>query len=167
MCRSTGHSLDDWPERDTQTGMTLPIRLLIADNGAQFSQYLGEYLNQQPGMKVIAVVRDGQGAVDNCKEALPDIALMDLHLPVLDTIRAIRAILEQNDRIKILGLTSLANDRYAVEAVKAGASGCLHKNDEASCQKVARAIRQVVEGEVLLNPALASSILQEFHRFSE
>jgi len=147
--------------------MSLAIRLLIADSDISFSQGLRKYLDQQPDMKVVAIVRDGQGAVSSCKEALPDIVLMDLHLPVLDTIRAIRAILQQNERIKILGLSSLPNDRYAVEAIKAGASGCLDKSDETSHDPVAEAIRQVANGEVLLNPALASSILKEFYRFSE
>lgn len=147
--------------------MSLPIRLLIADSDISFSQGLRKYLDQQPDLKVVAVVRDGQGAVSSCKETLPDIVLMDLHLPVLDTIRAIQAILEQNERIKILGLSSLPNDRYAVEAIKAGASGCLDKNGRANHNPIANAIRQVANGEVLLNPTLASSILKEFYRFSE
>lgn len=147
--------------------MSLPIRLLIADSDIPFSQGLKQYLDQQPDMKVIALARDGQGAVSSCKDALPDIVLMDLHLPVLDTVRAIQAILEQNERIKILGLASLPNDRYAVEAIKAGASGCLDKSNEADHAPVAEAIRQVANGDVLLNPALASSILKEFYRFSK
>ena len=73
----------------------------------------------------------------------------------------------QNERIKILGLASNPNDRYAVEAIKAGASGCLEKRKGIQNGSIVKAIRQVVEGDVLLNPALASSILKEFHRLSE
>jgi DNA-binding NarL/FixJ family response regulator len=147
--------------------MSLLIRLLIADSDVKFSRDLGRFLDKQPDIKVIGLVRDGQGVVNTCKETLPDIVLMDLHLPVLDSIRAIRAILEQNERIRIVSLSSVSNDRYAVEAIKAGASGYLNKDDETGYDTIVEAIRQVANGEVLLNPDLASSILQEFHRFSE
>jgi len=148
--------------------MNLPIRILIADSDINFSQCLQMFLDKQPGLKVIAMVRDGQGAVDICKEVMPDVLLMDLHLPVLDSIRAIQAILDQNDRIRVLGLSSISNDRYAIEAIKAGASGYLDKDDSyAHYDTIAKAIQQVVKGEVLLNSALASSILKEFHRLSE
>ncbi len=147
--------------------MSLPIRVVIADNNAGFSESLVDFLSQQPAVKVIDHVRDGQGAVNICKEALPDVVLMDLHLPVLDSIRAIQAILTQNDRIKILGMSSDPHDRYAVEAIKAGASGCLHKHCQPSHQAIFTAIQEVVKGDVLVNPDLATSILQEFHRFSE
>lgn len=144
----------------------LPIRVLIADSDANFAERLSRFLAQQPGLTVIEVVRDGQGAVNVCRETLPDVVLLDLHLPVLDSIRVIKTILAQNERIKILGLAASSNDRYAVEAIKAGAFGCLEKNGEIHSQAVLQAVQQVAAGEVLLNPALASSILEEFHRLS-
>jgi CheY-like chemotaxis protein len=147
--------------------MSLPIRVLIADSDVTFSANLERYLDKQQGLAVIDIVRDGQGAVNVCREALPDMVLIDLHLPVLDSIRAIRAILAQNEGIRILGMTAIPNDRYVVEAVKAGASGCLEKNCDIHYHAIVQAIEQVVAGEVLLNPTLASSILQEFHRLAE
>ena len=147
--------------------MTLPIRVLIADNDVNFSRSLGRLLDGQQGMTVIDIVRDGPGAVKACREALPDVALIDLHLPVLDSVRTIQSILTQNEGIKILGLTSNPNDKYAVEAIKVGASGCLEKRVGIKNGTIVKAIQQVVQGDVLLNPALASSILQEFHRLSE
>jgi DNA-binding NarL/FixJ family response regulator len=147
--------------------MSLPIRILIADNDVNFSESLGRLLDEQQGMTVVEIVRDGQGAVNCCRETWPDVVLMDLHLPVLDSVRAIESILTQNERIKILGLATDPDDRYAVEAIKVGASGCLEKHKGIQNGTIVTAIRQVVEGDVLLNPALASSILQEFHRLSE
>ena len=96
------------------------IRILIADSDVNFSQSLQDFLRTQADMKVVNTLRDGQGAVDACKKELPDLILMDLHLPVLDSIRAIKSILAQNERIKVLVVSSIPNDRYAVEAVKAG-----------------------------------------------
>ncbi|MCP4612997.1 MAG: response regulator transcription factor [Planctomycetes bacterium] len=146
--------------------MSQPTRILIADSDIEFSKKLQDFLDKQEGIKVIDVVRDGQGAVNTCKEALPDLVLMDLHLPVLDSIRATKSILTQNERIKILGLSSIPNDRYAVEAIKVGASGCVEKNGKTSYDEIIEAIRLVENGEVLLDPKLASSILQEFYRLS-
>lgn len=141
-------------------------RILIADHDINFSRGLTNFLNAQTGLRVINIVRDGQGAVDTCKEALPDLVLMDLHLPVLDSIRAIQSILAQNERIKILGLSTGPNDRYAVEAIKVGASGCLEKNGKAGYEAIIQAIHLIEQGEVLLDPKLASSILQEFDRLA-
>ncbi len=142
--------------------MTKTIRVLIADNNPQFLQQLALFLEQQDGISVVYTARDGQGAVDACRESLPDLAVIDLHLPVLDSIRAIKLIVAQNEHIKILGISETPNDRYAIEAVKAGASGFVRKNDPLSYPEIASAIRQVAQGEVVLNPVLASNILEEF-----
>ncbi len=143
------------------------IRVLIAHSDTTFVRKLQPFLDKQESIKVIDLVRDGQGAVNICKAALPDLVLMDLHLPVLDSIRTIQAILAQNERIRILGISSNPNDRYAVEAIKAGARGCIERNGKDDFSGIATAIRQVANGEVILNPTLASNILQEFYRISD
>jgi len=140
------------------------MRVLIADRDLDFSKNLQKFLEQHEDIKVIDVVQDGQGAINVCKDALPDIVLMDLRLPVLDSIRAIQAILGQNEHIKILGMSSISGDRYAVEAVKVGACGYIEKNGEMTYNRIVQAIRQVADGEVLLSPGLASGILNEFRR---
>jgi DNA-binding NarL/FixJ family response regulator len=147
--------------------MSKLVRVVIADNDAEFSDNLYQFLERQPDINVIDIVRDGQGAVDACKEYLPDIILMDLRLPVLDTVRAIQTILAQNEHVKILGMSSITNDRYAIEAIKAGAKGFIEKNGDMAYNVAVDAIRQVASGEVLLNPELATGILEEFFRLSE
>jgi DNA-binding NarL/FixJ family response regulator len=149
------------------TMMGKPIRLLIADKDMEFARKLREALHNQADIKVIEIVRDGQGAVNVCKMTLPDLVLMDLRLPVLDSVRAIQAITADNERVKVLAISSIVNDRYAVEAVKAGAWGYIEKNGEADVELIINAIRQVAQGDAWLNPALASSILAEFHRLSD
>jgi len=142
-----------------------PIRILIADNNREFSAQLKTYLNRQDGLKVVFIARDGQGVVELCKEILPDLVVIDLHLPVLDSVHTIKSITAQNDHIKILGISDVPNDRYAVEAVKAGASGYIKKdgsNGNGSYKEIAGAIRQVFAGEVVLDSSLASDILKEF-----
>lgn len=143
------------------------IRVLIAHPDVTFAKKLQVFLDQQENMKAIELVRDGQGAVNTCKAALPDLVLLDLHLPVLDSIKTIQTILAQNERIRILGISSIPNDRYAVEAIKAGARGCLERNGKDDFDAVATAIQQVISGEVILSPTLASNILQEFYRMDD
>ncbi|MBE7468809.1 MAG: hypothetical protein DPW09_02455 [Anaerolineae bacterium] len=147
--------------------MDKQIRVLIAHPDKTFAKKLQSFLDKEENIKAIDLVRDGQGAVNLCKTALPDLVLMDLHLPVLDSVRAIQAILAQNERIRILAISSRANDRYAVEAIKAGARGCIERNGKDDFGAIATAIRQVARGEVILNPTLASNILQEFYRMSD
>ena len=147
--------------------MNQPLRILIADNDIDFALRLKASLDRQQDMQVVDVVRDGQGAVNSCKETQPDLVLIDLHLPVLDSIKAIQQIATKNDRVRILTTSATPNDRYAIEAVKVGASGYIEKNNGIDDDKMASTIRQVAEGDVTLNPALAMSILEEFHRLAE
>lgn len=140
------------------------IRVLIADADTNFSKKLQTYLDQQVDIKIIDTVREGQRAVNTCKDVWPDLVLLDLHLPVLDSVRAIQLILKQNDRIRILSISSVPNDRYAVEAIKAGAQGYIERNGKDDFESIASAIRQIAMGEVVLNSALASRILQEFSK---
>jgi DNA-binding NarL/FixJ family response regulator len=142
--------------------MSKPIRILIADNDVEFSRGLKNFLSQNADVQIIEIIRDGHGAVAACKDSLPDLIVIDLHLPVLDSIRAIQAILAENEHIKILSVSAVSEDRYAVEAIKAGACGYVEKNGPGSYQEIANAIRQVATGEVVLNSALASHILREF-----
>ena len=148
--------------------MNQSIRVLIADRDINFSRDLQSFLDKQENIRVIGIAQDGQGAVNSCKTELPDLVLMDLHLPVLDSIKAIEAIVAQNERIKIVGISSTPDDHYALEAIKSGARGYIEKNGESDrYHAILKAIRQVAEGEVILNPMLASSILEEFCRLTE
>jgi DNA-binding NarL/FixJ family response regulator len=144
--------------------MCKPIRLLIADNDVAFSRALTTFLDKQEDIKVVNVVRDGQGALNACKDSLPDVVLIDLHLPVLDSIKTIQFVVAQNEHIKILGISSIPDDRYAVAAIKVGAHGYIEKNGSDSYESIASAIRQVAVGEVVLNSTLASHILREFNK---
>ena len=144
--------------------MSQSIRILIADNDINFSKNLKEFLDRQEDMKVVNIVRDGQGAINSCKETMPDLVLMDLRLPVLDSIKTIQHIVAHNERIRILTTSAIPDDRYALEAVKVGACGYVEKN--VGNEAMAKTIRQVAGGDVSLNPALAASILEEFHRLA-
>ena len=142
-------------------------RILIADSDIEFAKAFRKFIRQQPDFTIAEIVRDGQGAVNVSKIVLPDLVLIDLHLPVLDSIKAIQAILANNERIKILAISTVAADRYAIEAIKAGATGYIEKDGPESFATIVQALHQVSKGESPLNPALAISILQEFDRLTE
>ena len=142
--------------------MGKPIRLLIADNDVNFSKKLKLFLEKDKTIKVINTVRDGHGLVNACRDMLPDIILADLHLPVVDSVRAIQLIIAQNEFAKILVVSADPNDRYAIEAVKAGACGYAVKRGAESYREINSAIHQIATGEVVLNPTLASQVLREF-----
>ena len=144
--------------------MNKPIRIVIADNNTDFLQRINDFLDTQEDLKVVSVVRDGLGAVDASKETLPDVVLIDLHLPVLDSIKTIQAIVAQNEHMRVLGFSSVPDDRYAIEAIKAGARGYVKKNGNGALhyEEIVSAIRQVANDEVVLDPELAFHILQEF-----
>ncbi|MBN1218557.1 MAG: response regulator transcription factor [Anaerolineae bacterium] len=145
--------------------MSQPIRILIADSDTDFATNLQQTLGCREDLQVVEIVRDGMGAVDRCKELCPDLVLMDLHLPVLDSIKTIQQIVAYNERVRILTTSAIPGDRYALEAVKAGACGYVEKNGDE--ETLVDTIRQVASGDVSLNPALAVSILEEFHRIAE
>ena len=139
-----------------------PVRIVIADHQQEYLEQLQPFLEAQGDIRVVRVARDGQGAIEACQETLPDLILIELHLPVLDGVKATKNIVEKFRQIRVLGTSAIPNDRYAVEAVKAGASGYVKKNGPASFQEIAGAIRQIAAGEVVLDAVLAAHILQEF-----
>ena len=142
--------------------MNKPIRILIADNDPIYAKDLKIFLNAQEGIQVVDIVRDGQGAISAYKESLPDLVIVDLHLPVLDSVKTIQAIIDHNEHANIMCISAIANDRYAIEAVKAGARGYVPKNGNACYQDIAFAVQQIAGGEVVLDSTLALHILQEF-----
>jgi DNA-binding NarL/FixJ family response regulator len=140
--------------------MNQAIRILIVDNDVVFAYSLQRLLEQNNQMQVVAVVRDGASAITSCLETQPDVVLLDLHLPDKDSISTIQRLLAWNEHLKILTTSPLVNDPFAIEAVKLGAGGYVDKTCD---EKMVNTIRQVAGGDVAVNPALAASILEEFH----
>ena len=140
--------------------MEQKVKILYVEDDPS-SEILVRRVLESEGFQVVTT-SDGLSAIEMAKNELPDIILMDLHLPVLDSIKAIRTILDQNDRIRILCFSSIPNDRYAIEAIKAGARAYLLK--DADSDELLRAIRAVAAGEALLDPGIALKMIEEFRR---
>jgi NarL family two-component system response regulator LiaR len=135
------------------------IRVLVADDHAVVRQGLRTFLELQDDIEVVADVADGQQALEAVAEYEPDVVLMDLVLPVVDGVEAIRRITAERPRTRVVALTSFLDDDKLFPAVRAGAAGYLLKDVEP--QELVRAIRTVYGGEALLHPAVAARLMEE------
>jgi two-component system, NarL family, response regulator LiaR len=135
------------------------IRVLVADDHAVVRQGLRTFLELQEDIEVVADVADGQAALDGVAEHDPDVVLMDLVLPVVDGVEAIRRIAAQRPATRVIALTSFLDDDKLFPAVRAGAAGYLLKDVQP--QELVRAIRTVHSGEALLHPAVAARLMEE------
>jgi NarL family two-component system response regulator LiaR len=139
--------------------VTGAIRVVIAEDHAIVRKGLRALLATEADITVVGEAADGREAVDEAARLQPDVVLMDLVMPELDGIEAIRQVLAARPQTRILVLTSFATDDKVFPAIKAGARGYLLK--DSSPEELVRAIRQVYRGEGSLHPSIARKVLQE------
>jgi two-component system, NarL family, response regulator LiaR len=135
------------------------IRVLIADDHAVVRQGLRTFLDLQEEIDVVGEAADGEEALAAIEELAPDVVLMDLVMPRLDGIEAIRRIRERTPATRVIVLTSFLDDDKVFPAVRAGAAGYLLKDVQP--QELVRAIRTVRDGQALLHPAVAARLMEE------
>ena len=135
------------------------IRVLLADDHAVVRQGLRTFLELQDEIEVVGEASDGAGAVAAVERLEPDVVLMDLVMPRVDGIEAIRRIRELRPATRVLALTSFVDDDKVFPAVRAGAAGYLLKDVEPP--ELVRAIRAVHDGEALLHHAVAARLMEE------
>lgn len=138
------------------------IRLLIVDDHAIVRRGMKALLAQIDDMAVIGEASDGAEAIAQASTLQPDVILMDLMLPNVNGIEAIRQISARHPAIAILALTSFASDDKVFPAIKAGALGYMLKN--ADLEELVTAIRQVHRGEPSLHPNIARKVLRELRQ---
>jgi DNA-binding NarL/FixJ family response regulator len=156
LARSEGHVSDE----EVLPGIEGQIRVMICDDHALFRRGLKMVLEAEPDIDVIAEAEDGETAVAEVAEHVPDVVLMDVRMPTVDGIEATRRIAEEVPSTKIVMLTVSDEEADLYEAIKAGATGYLLK--EISIEEVASAVRAVVAGQSLISPSMASKLLTEF-----
>jgi NarL family two-component system response regulator LiaR len=142
--------------------MTTPIHVLIADDHLVVRRGIRALLATEPGIDVVAEAPTGAAAVAAAVRHRPDVILMDLMMPEMDGIEAIRQIKADQPDAHILVLTSFATDDKILPALKAGALGYLLK--DAGPDELMLAIGQVHRGEASLHPTIARQVLQELSR---
>ncbi len=139
--------------------MSPPIRLLIVDDHPVVRDGLRGLFAGDAGFDVVGEASDGLEAVAACKRTRPDVVLMDLRMPRLDGVAAIRKVRELHPTIHVLVLTTYDTDSDVLPAVEAGATGYLLK--DAPRVELLRAVRAAARGEAVLSPSVASRLLSQ------
>ena len=135
-----------------------PIRVLIVDDHAVVREGLRTFLELQDGIEVAGEAGDGAEAIELAQRLAPDVILMDLVMPRLDGIGAMRALREHVPHARVIVLTSFLDDERLMPALEAGADGYLLKDVEPA--ELARAIRTAQSGEAMIAPTVAGRLLR-------
>lgn len=137
--------------------MSKPIRVLIADDQRVVREGLAMVLGLLPDVDVVGSAADGDEAVALAADLLPDIVLMDLRMPRCDGAEATRLLRERVPETKVVVLTTYADDRSVLAALRAGARGYLTK--DASGAEIRHALRQVIDNQAVIDPAVQHHVV--------
>jgi DNA-binding NarL/FixJ family response regulator len=140
----------------------MTIRVLVADDQSMVRAGFRMLLAGEEDIEVVAEASNGLEAVDKTARFHPSVVLMDIRMPELDGLQATRRILAANNAARILILTTFDLDEYVYEALRAGASGFVLKDD--SPEQLIAAIRTVAGGDALLSPTITKRVIQKFAR---
>ncbi len=133
------------------------IRLVIVDDHPVVRDGLRGMLESQPDFEVVGEASDGEEAVRITNKVKPEIVLMDLRMPEMDGVTALREIKASNPQVQVLVLTTYDSDADILPAIEAGASGYLLK--DSSREELYTAIRATARGETVLAPAVAARLV--------
>jgi DNA-binding NarL/FixJ family response regulator len=138
----------------------MTIRVLVADDQSMIRAGFRMLLKNEPGIEVVAEAQNGLEAVEKAARFSPGVILMDIRMPQLDGLEATRRILAADENARILILTTFDLDEYIYEALHAGASGFVLKDDPP--EQLIAAIRTVAAGDALLSPAITKRVIKQF-----
>ena len=143
----------------------MSIRVLVADDQSMVRAGFRMLLAGEEGIEVVAEATNGLEAVDKAARFQPSVVVMDIRMPELDGLEATRRILAADAAARILVLTTFDLDEYVYEALRAGASGFVLKDDPP--EQLIAAIRTVAAGDALLSPAVTKRVITRFARLPQ
>jgi DNA-binding NarL/FixJ family response regulator len=143
----------------------MTIRVLVADDQSMVRAGFRMLLSGEEDIEVVAEASNGLEAVDKAARFQPTVVLMDIRMPELDGLQATRRILAVDDAARILILTTFDLDEYVYEALRAGASGFVLKDDPP--EQLLAAVRTVAGGDALLSPAITKRVIKQFMRIPQ
>ena len=138
------------------------VRILLCDDHTVVRQGLRKILEEQPDWQVIAQARDGRQAVQQTLALLPDVAVLDIAMPLLNGIEATRQIVRRAPAVHVLILSMHAEEAYVTQALQAGAKGYLLKDSADS--DLVRGVAAVAAGTSFFSPAAAKVMLDDYLR---
>jgi DNA-binding NarL/FixJ family response regulator len=141
-----------------------PIRVVVVDDQPLVRMGVRALLAVEPDTELVGEATDGRAGIELIRRSGPDVALMDIRMPSLDGLAALREITGDPALAgtRVIMLTTFGLDEYVFEALQAGASGFVLK--DADPEELLRAVRVVAGGESLLSPAVTSSVIARFAR---
>ena len=140
------------------------IKILIVDDHEVVRDGLSVMMERQEDFTVVGEATNGQEAIERSRALHPDVILMDLRMPEMDGVEAMRQIREEDDAVKFIVLTTYDSDEYIFDAIEAGAKGYLLK--DASREDLFKAVRTVNQGESLIEPGVVSKVLDRLTQLS-
>ena len=140
----------------------MSITVLVADDQSMVRAGFRMLLSGEEDIEVVAEARDGLEAVEKTARFRPTVVLMDIRMPELDGLEATRRILGADPAARVLILTTFDLDEYVYEALRAGASGFVLKDDPP--EQLIAAIRTVAAGDALLSPTVTKRVIKQFAR---
>ena len=140
--------------------MNEPITILIVDDHQLVRQGVRDFLETQSDLMVVAEASDGEQAVTLAGQFVPDVILMDLVMPGgMDGVEATRRVKQISPRTQVVVLTSYHEDEHIFPAIRAGALSYILK--DIGARELAEAVRKAAHGEAVINPRVASRLVQE------
>jgi DNA-binding NarL/FixJ family response regulator len=143
----------------------MSVRVLVADDQSMVRAGFRMLLSGEPDIDVVAEASNGLEAVEKAVRLRPTVVLMDIRMPELDGLEATRRILAADDKARVLILTTFDLDEYVYEALRAGASGFVLKDDPP--EQLLAAIRTVAAGDALLSPTITKRVIKQFTRLPQ
>jgi len=142
----------------------MTIRVLVADDQSMVRAGFRMLLSDEPDIEVVAEASNGLEAVEKATRFQPTVVLMDIRMPELDGLEATRRILTHDPEARVIVLTTFDLDEYVYEALRAGASGFVLKDEPP--EQLLAAIRIVARGEALLSPGITKRVIAKFTSIS-
>lgn len=140
----------------------MKIKIVLADDHTVVREGLRSLFEDEQDMQIVGEADDGLKAVRRVNEMRPDVVIMDIAMPQLNGIEAMRQIVEQGLKTRVIALSMYADKRFVCEMLKAGASGYIVK--DCAFDEIVRAVRIVCQGRIYLSPAITDIIVQDYMR---
>ena len=140
--------------------MTDPYRVIIAEDHTILREGLRALLSADPRFEVVAEAEDGRAAIESCEDYLPDLLLMDLSMPKMNGLEAIKEIKRQNPEMKIIALTVHKTEEYILATLQAGANGYVLK--DATHSELIMAMEHVMAGKRYLSPGVSEKVIEGY-----
>ena len=135
------------------------MKVIICDDQAIVRDGLAMLLKLEPDIDIVGSAEDGAEAVEMVADKKPDLILMDLKMPIMNGVEATRQIVAKYPEVKVLVLTTYADDEWVFDAIQAGASGYLLKDTPR--EELIKAVRGTVAGKTYVDPSVAGKVLEQ------